>query len=160
MKREFYETVNVNVNVIPIGKFWYVLAHVIVPLVLGTSVYVLFRDTSLLVFDWMATFGILDVILYWRTEVSFCRTFLPNHLLYSFPDGCWVWSMTAVYRSFWNWNTFKGGFWISLGCLLGIGSEFGQLLGWVPGHFDWWDIWYMTIGFILPCVAFKEHRKI
>ena len=127
---------------------------------LGASIYLFFRDSSLLVFDWMHALGALDVIMGVRTEVFEYRTLIPHHVLYSLPDGCWVWGMTAVYRSFWDWNSVEGAFWVSLGCALGMGGEFGQLLGWVPGHFDWWDVGYMVVGFCVPIVSVQSARGV
>ena len=148
LKSKFYEIVKVNVNEILTGRKAYLVLNALFPVILGASIYLLFRDTSLLVFQWMDSLCLFDDIMELRIDSQVLRTSLPQHVLYSLPDGCWVLAMTAVYRSIWDWNSLEGSFWISLGCILGLGGEFGQLLGFVPGHFDWWDVGYMVVGFV------------
>lgn len=140
-----------NVNAIQIGKQFYPFLNGVMPVALGTAIYLLFRDTSLLVFAWVEAVGMSEALFELRVLCKGFGAQLPEHILYSLPDGCWVWGMTAVYRSFWSFRTREGCFWICLGCGLGMGGEFGQFVGVVPGHFDWWDVGYMALGFLIPC---------
>ena len=122
---------------------------VVLPIVLGTVVYVGWRPTNLLVFDWMAIFGIPEKVF--RPTLS-----LPETLLYSFPDGCWVFAGTSWMLMIWR----RIHPWIFVFVLLGVGSEFGPRIGLVPGTFEWNDIAFYIGGFTLSCIGYKYEKTL
>lgn len=117
-------------------------ALVVLPIALGTAVYVGWRSPSLLVFDWMAFFGIPETAF--RPVAN-----LPLPLLYSFPDGCWVFAGTSWMLLIWR----RVHPWVFVFVVLGVGGEVGQCVGIVPGTFDWNDIACYVGGFLLSCMG-------
>jgi len=124
-------------------------ALVVLPVALGTTVYVGWRSTSLLVFDWMAFFGIPNNVF--RPAAN-----LPQTLLYSFPDGCWVFAGTSWMLLIWR----RIHPWVSVFAVLAIGGEVGQRFGLVPGTFEWNDIAFYVGGFISACIGYKYEKAL
>jgi len=115
---------------------------VVVPLTLGVVVYIGWRSTTLLVFGWMEIVGIpVDI---WRSTVT-----LPPLILYSFPDGCWVFAGTSW--MFLIWKRLNS--WVAVFVLLGTGSEVGQGVGIIPGTFEWNDLTSYIAGFTISCIG-------
>ena len=109
-------------------------------------------------FYWFQLLQIEEAVFTFRELVFDQKDQLPNWVLYSVPDGAWVWSMTSAYTCIWkNMSSNEGAVWIGLGIVLGLGGEFGQLVHWVPGTFDVMDLVVMCCAFIIPyrCLSSK-----
>jgi len=107
------------------------------PMVLGGVVYLLFRNTHMLMFQWVDLAGLTDPLMRARSWAAPLRQWMPGWLLFSLPDGAWVFSCTAFFAHLWPdgpWWMRWG--WIGLGTVLAMGGELGQLVGLVPGVFD------------------------
>jgi len=107
------------------------MLHVCLPTVIGASVYVLFRTSTLLVFKCIEAVGLYGHVIALREGVSHVR--LPEWFLYSFPDGAWVYATTMWMVIIWNgappWP------WLSIGLVLAVGAELGQAAGCVQGTY-------------------------
>lgn len=114
------------------------LIHVVLPTALGTCVYIGWRSTDLLVFRWMEFCGLNYLVL--RSTMT-----LPDWLLYSFPDGCWVYATTSWILIIWK----RFNFWTYLAVVLAVGAECGQHVGIVQGTYQTLDIVFYIAGFIL-----------
>ena len=123
------------------------IAIVAMPIAVGTAVYVGWRTPSLLVFHWMALLGIPHDAF--RPDVD-----LPAPILYSLPDGCWVFSGTAWMLLIWQ----RSHPWVFVIVALALGGEFGQAVHLVPGTFEWTDVTFYIVGFVLAIVVHK-HAK-
>lgn len=122
---------------------------VLFPIAIGTAIYVGWRTTSLLVFDWMALFGIPHDVF--RPAVN-----LPSPILYSLPDGCWVLAGTTWMLLIWrSWHP-----WVFVFAALAIGGEFGQAFDFVPGTFEWTDVCFYLGGFILALIGFEYAKTL
>jgi len=112
--------------------------HVSLPIVFGGLIYVCWRDPNLLMFKWFHAVGLESLILQLRLATSPTKAALPFWFIYSLPDGLWVYALTAFMILLWRdvRSLPIKMFWLSLGLLLGAGSELGQLVGIVPGVFD------------------------
>jgi len=112
-----------------------VFLHVLIPLIIGAIVYLLWRETSLWAFSWVALFH-LDTPLNWLREAA-SSIHVPELVLYSLPNALWVYSLTVAMGLVW---AIGGGHgckpWIVSGLLLGCGAELLQLTPLVPGTFD------------------------
>jgi hypothetical protein len=124
-------------------------AFVILPIAFGTAIYVGWRTTSLLVFDWMAICGI-------PVDVFRPHTNIPQVLLYSLPDGCWVFAGTSWMLIIWR----RLHAWVFIFAGLAIGGEFGQAFQIVPGTFEWNDITFYTGGFILALIGHEYAQTL
>lgn len=114
------------------------ILHVVVPTAFGTSVYVGWRSTNLLVFEWIDYFALNAFVF--RPSIV-----LPDWLLYSFPDGCWVYATTSWMLLIWN----RFVLWTWIAVLLAASAEFGQLLGLVQGTYQTLDVLFYLGGFVL-----------
>lgn len=113
------------------------LLHVALPVVLGAAIYVLFRSPRLRVFDWLHAAGLGDAVPAARAWAQPAAEHLPPWLLYSAPDGLWVYGLTACLALVWRGAPGRARrAWLCAGILLGAGGELGQLAGPVPGVFD------------------------
>jgi hypothetical protein len=124
-------------------------AFVLLPLAVGAAIYVGWRTTSLLVFDWMAICGISRDVF--RPTVG-----LPETLLYSLPDGCWVFAGTSWMLIIWR----RLHLWVFVFLTLAIGGEFGQALRLVPGTFEWNDIGFYLGGFLLALIGHAHAQTL
>ena len=116
----------------------------------GGLIYIFFRSTNLLMFDWFKYIGIYNYILFFRNYIEL--SFLPNWIIYSIPDGIWIYSLTSFMIIIWGKEKKKWPkiVWLSMGPVLGIGAEIGQLLSIIPGHFDLIDLFFCIIASMLP----------
>jgi len=124
-------------------------AFVLLPIAIGIAIYVGWRTTSLLIFNWMAFLGIPHDVF--RPAVN-----LPPTILYSLPDGCWVLAGTSWMLLI--WQRFHP--WIFVFAALAIGGEFGQAVHLVPGTFEWTDIAFYLGGFVLASVGYKHAQTL
>ena len=118
-----------------VGRF---AIHVVLPIAIGTWIYVGWRSTDLLVFRWIEFCGLSAFVF--RPAVS-----LPDWVLYCLPDGCWVYAATSWMLLIWQRLVP----WAWLALILGVGTELGQLAGFVPGSYDLVDILFYVVAFIL-----------
>jgi hypothetical protein len=113
------------------------LLHVGVPVLVGAAIYVLFRSPRLRVFGWLAALGLGDAVPAARAWARPAAERLPEWLLYSAPDGLWVYGLTACLALAWRGEPGRARrMWLCAGIALGAGGELGQMAGWVPGVFD------------------------
>lgn len=122
--------------------------EVIAPIVIGAMIYVLFRTTNLLVFRWIEAIGLLQFTLQLRQLCS--GVALPDWLLYSLPDGLWVFAFTRWIILIWDRAPPLA--WLVIGAALGVGGEFGQVIGIVPGTYQHLDMVFYISGFFAACL--------
>lgn len=128
-------------------------------LVFGTAIYLLFRASSLKVFSWMETFRIDLLSTDFRKFCTSNADNFPEWFLFSLPDGLWITSYALLMSYIWNFKiNFYSIFWISLIPSIAIFSEIGQALKILEGTFDWLDLLFYLLGFIIPLVlTFKNN---
>lgn len=127
----------------------------ILTLLLGGSIYVFFRALSLKMFSWFVSLGINNSILKIRSLTENIK--LPDWILFSLPDGLWIFSFISFQLFIWN-NKIEKGNCIWLFCLpmVAIISEIGQLVKIVPGTFDSLDLVMYLIGTVLPFFIYNN----
>lgn len=133
-------------------KLFFFSIHVLLPLLGGGLVYICWRDPNLLMFRWLRAIGLEPSIDWLRVGTASAQTALPHWLVYSLPDGLWVYALTALMILLWRGvhSLPLKISWLSLGLLLGAGSELGQLAGVLPGAFDPVDL---LVCLIAPAAA-------
>jgi len=111
----------------------------LVILLLGGLIYVIFRDKSLLMFDWFNTIGISN-------EVDGLRNLFQGEgiygwVKYSLPDGLWIFSYMFIVDAIWDHerNIVSMIFLWGL-AILALLSECFQYFELIPGVFDWIDM--------------------
>ena len=119
----------------------YFLLAVVLPIVVGGLIYILFRVDTLLMFKWADALLLTETIAGWREQAAPLRPYLSDFVLFSVPDGVWVFSATAFFARLWHdgplWMRLM---WIGATPAMAIGGELGQIVGLVPGTFDMADM--------------------
>jgi hypothetical protein len=136
--------------------------HILLPIFLGASIYLLFRKDTLLVFSWIEYFGATDIVFFIRNNVFFIRKYIPDSILYSLPDGIWVYSGTIAFVAIWKKNSNSPFciFWISLSFTCAIVAEILQLFGIVNGTFCSVDIVFYILFFCLALYPYVKRRLL
>ncbi len=126
-------------------------------LVCGSLIYILFRTSNLKMFSWFEELKILSFINNLRDSTLNYSNNLPNIILYSLPDGLWLFSYISFILLLWK-NEIKNEnlFWILIIPLISLVSELGQLTNFVPGTFDFSDLLVYFLGTILPFIIYRK----
>ena len=106
-----------------------------------------FRSTDLLMFRWFHHMGLDSLIFSFRDSVHGMKEMLPVWVMYNFPDGCWVWSVTSA--CVWIWkrvDSWESGLWIASSMCLGVLSEIAQHYRIISGVADGYDALCMIIA--------------
>lgn len=130
---------------------WRAFFNVLLPIIIGAGIYTLWRSPHLLVFHWFDQVGLIHFVERARQVASIYRSSIPQIILYSLPDALWVYSFTAALVLIWETDSssLHRLLWLLLPMVSAIGAEFGQAFHWVPGTFDWWDVFSYFIAGIL-----------
>jgi len=124
------------------------LFHVLLPLGIGSSLYILFRVETLLVFSWIDAFGLTPFVREARVAVQGVAHLLPEWLLYHAPGGLWVHAASAAMLLVWRGSADPMRWaWIGAPLGLAVAGEFGQRWSVAPGTYDVWDLVAYLLGF-------------
>ena len=127
----------------------YLAVHVLLPIGLGALIYLLFRGSHLLVFQWVTAIG-LDPLLDPLRRA--CEASRPHDLIvFSVPDALWVYATTSLMVVAWrsSSNLLRVP-WIHAGWALALAAELGQAVAIVPGTYDAMDLGCCLVAFIVP----------
>jgi len=136
-------------------KWTFILA--VVSFLMGCAVYLLYRAPSLKVFSWLDLLHLKDPLLVFRPKSA---AGLPHWFLYSFPDGCWVFSYMLFMGGIWM-GRFRDGILFLLALpVIALVSEIMQGVGLLRGTFDWGDVAAYLLGlFLALCWLLYAHNK-
>jgi len=133
-----------------------IFGHVLT-LFIGGLIYILFRSVSLKMFKWFEIIGLSNIANELRNYTAEYLDEIPNWILFSLPDGLWVFSYVSLLLLVWQNSLSENSlFWILIIPFLALGSEGGQLIGVIPGTFDGYDLLFYSIGMIAPFVIYKD----
>jgi hypothetical protein len=132
-------------------KVLYFLLHVILPVAVGTAIYLGWRDQDMWVNCWVDAIGAKGLII--RPDFP-----LPGWVKNSLPDGCWVYAYTSWMLLIWR----RVNLWVVTGVVLAVGGELGQLkvVGLVPGTYDNIDMACYLGGFLLSWVMYAKTAPV
>lgn len=126
-------------------------------LILGGLIYISFRVDSLMMFKWFENFSLRKPIDSLREMTLVHKSLLPDWMLYSLPDGLWVFSYVSLILLLWgNKLSSFNIIWIFLMPIFAIASEVGQLLSLIPGTFDIIDLIFYILGTIIPLIIYNK----
>ena len=97
----------------------------------GGMIYVFFRPESIMMFKWFPFLYVVHKQAYVFRTVN-----LPDILVYSIPDGLWLFSYILLIGVIWNFNYHRCIFLTMLLPVYAISHELLQLYHLVPGYFD------------------------
>lgn len=113
----------------------------LVSLVTGMGIYLLFRNTNMLLFDWAPK------LEFFRDKlISIEFSCISSMLLYNLPDSLWFLSGILFIRFIWFHSPKEQSVYIFCFYFLGLTFEISQLSSIIPGTFDYLDILFMGIA--------------
>ena len=135
----------------------FLLAHVALPIFIGGMIYVCWRVDHLFMFAWFDGLGLTPAVESVRELAAPARGYVPDWVLFSVPDGTWVYACVAFFGRLWrDGPLWAQVLWIGMGPALAIGGELGQIPGWVPGTWDWVDtVCYVVAAGVAFTFAWK-----
>ncbi len=136
-----------------------VLLHIVLPLGVGSLIYILWRTPTLRVFKWSDALGIASGVFRLRHFFAPCRQILPAWALFNLPAALWMYAMAAWFElALLGRDRRYRWIWLSIALCLGVGSELGQLCQVLPGTFDGKDVAFYLAGWIaaIICTPKKE----
>ena len=132
---------------------------VAVPVVVGGTVYILWRSETLLMFRWFDVLGLTAGIQHLRDFSAPLGTRLPEWVLYSLPDALWVYGFTVFMGLLWAPVSTRAAFCAMLVPLtLGLGGEIGQAVGIVCGCFDPIDLMLCSCASLAGFLFVMQYR--
>lgn len=133
------------------------------PLILGIIIYLLYRSRNLFYFKLINATFLNESVLQLRTFAKLYRNMFSTWVVYSLPDGLWLFSFGAALLVdrifyFYNFVVFTGVY------LWMIILEFLQLFfgghGSLLGTFDTMDIFFFTLGYLsIVLISNYIHKK-
>lgn len=138
-----------------------VIINVVAPLIFGGLFYIFFRSSSIYLFNLFKITDTIDLINSLRSFTLPIVNQIPSSIIYSLPDGIWVYSGTYSYLIIWNNspNNYLNYFWITSILLISITTEILQKINLFPGTFSYNDIIFMFLFFILSIRVFNFNKR-
>ena len=131
-----------------LNKYLHLIINIILPILLGTLIYIVYRTDDLIMFNWLSLFGFQDSVNYIRNNNIFSQA--PFWFKYNFSDGLWIYSFTNMIFLLWIDNINKSNFYyIYFFTILACVFELLQFFEIFPGTYDFSDIlFYLIFGFL------------
>ena len=130
--------------------------HVIIPLIIGSMLYISYRSLSLRMFSWFEAIGLSNFIKSIREIINPYKESLPNWIYFSMPDALWVYSFTSAILLIWNNKIVKAKYWLLIPFISGCLVEIAQGLKLVEGTFDPIDLILCSLSFILSMIIINS----
>lgn len=108
-------------------------------IIIGGSIYMLFRSKTLLGFQLLDVIGLSDIVDQLRSSASNLHP--CDFIVYCLPDGLWAIAYILLIDHFFqNESLKKQLLWASIIPAIGFLSELLQAIGFMPGVFDICDL--------------------
>lgn len=127
----------------------------------GGLIYICFRSQDLLMFRWFDFLRFSDEILQIRNFFQAFSIKNSEWIIYSLPDGLWMFSFTTVILYIWS-NTInkKSIIWIVIMPIISFFTEISQKYHLINGTYDSNDLFAYLLGFIFSCIFFSNSFEI
>ena len=124
------------------------------PMILGLFLYLLFRPTSIYIFEFIRVINLEDQLLHLREYIKPLENYMPLWIVYSLPTMLWAFSLTCLICVIWSKDFTNIFFLIYLLTAIAIiiGSEVLQLLRYLPGTFSYMDLSFNFFGIVLALI--------
>lgn len=124
----------------------------VIALFLGVTIYASYRNTDIVLFNWIAKPGFIDALY---RPASTETGIIKSMLVYNLPDGLWFLSGVLLMRSIWLPNLTYYRLYLLIFSLLAIIIEISQLKKNVSGTFDILDLIFMGLSVLMEGVVYK-----
>jgi hypothetical protein len=126
-------------------------------IIAGGMIYVLWRTQDLLMFSWFRSLHLDGAVSTLRDIVRPFADAMPTWFYYCLPNAMWLFGGLIILSLVWGKHKVLAASWCSLFALIALGGELGQLVGWLPGTFDYSDVASMSLA---AFVAFPVYLKL
>jgi hypothetical protein len=137
--------------------------HVLLPLITGTLIYLIFRNKSIIMFRWFDSLLLTAPIEFLRNSFHQYRSLIPDWIIYSLPDGLWIYALSMSLFFIWGNDYLKTSIWLVIALLLAPSLEIMQYFHFLPGTFDWRDLIIYIIasfsGVLIIKLKLQKHEK-
>jgi hypothetical protein len=117
------------------------LINPILVFLLGGLIYLLFRSESIRFFDYIAYLKLDKILSTIRSFTLPINQLIPNWIIYSLPDGLWLFSFSLIINKIWTKeDKIQFWFWMLLFPSTALIWEIGQAFHFINGTFDWADL--------------------
>ncbi|NBB81557.1 MAG: hypothetical protein GVY36_19310, partial [Verrucomicrobia bacterium] len=116
----------------------------IVSIAVGGIIYIMWREQTLLMFDWFDLIGLSSVIGFIR-NYGVMIGYPPEWVIFSLPNALWVFGGFLLFFSIWEKESLERKIWLVLFSTIALGSELAQLIGFIPGTYDSVDMFLMCV---------------
>lgn len=139
-----------------IFKYYLPAIAILAPLLLGIFIYTL-RPVPPIILIWMEAFGFAEWLANLRDSTNGAYNHLPGWVIYSLPNGLWIYSYTVIITYIWGptERSLSRIFWLLSSVFLGLGYEVLQLTPLIPGVFCINDLLFVSCGVILGFIIAK-----
>ena len=129
----------------PHGLLWGIVC-----LLGGSTLYILFRPTTLLMFHFTEWVGLTEYIETIRTWAEGFDKYLPIWVVYSLPFALWVLSYLFFIHSIWRDSALLSRYvWFWCIPIIAITAELAQIIHIIPGVFDISDLLILFFATLL-----------
>jgi hypothetical protein len=137
-------------NPVEVDRRFFGIASII-SLALGMGIYLFFRNTNMMLFEWVPKLQFFNDIYIPTRQNIFTSLFL-----YNVPDALWFLSGILFFRFLWFHHKKWQGIYIL--CFYGIAVTFEicQLSDYFPGTFDWLDLFSFGITAFIEGLLYKN----
>lgn len=128
---------------------------------IGGLIYICFRSSDLMMFRWFDYIHLSDTISRIR-KFSYSYEIENNDwIIYSLPDGLWMFSFTTVILYIWrNTINIKNLVWVIIMPIIAFFTEISQKYQLIKGTYDPNDLFAYLFGFIFSCIFFSNCLQI
>ena len=130
-------------------KIQYLCLNTFAPLLIGGSIYVLYRTKSLLMFHYFKDLGIESLIDFLRLFSKNYKLCFPNWVIYSLPNALWLYSFYSFWFILWKKEEKFFLFLLISTFSVSLLSEFLQYLYIINGSFSWMDVFFIFLSLII-----------
>ena len=121
----------------------------------GTMIYILFRPTHLLMFNWIDSIGMLAFV----NSIRPVSWNVSEWVVYSLPDALWMFSYCLFIGCVWDFDLKKCLFVLTILPIYAVSNEIMQYFHITSGTFDWMDLFAFLMAFVLG-VLFLSYNKV
>lgn len=122
---------------------------------MGGVIYIAFRSQSLILFTWFDKISISGFTNLIRDFLYPLNSILPDWVIYSLPDGLWVYSFTSFLIIIWNNKYESVKYWMIMPFTTLLLIELLQLAKMLTGTCDIADIYVSLLALILSLYNMK-----
>ena len=137
--------------------FFLIFVHVFFPLFIGCCIYLLFREDSILFFNWVEKINLYQILIKIRKFLNPDGLVFYNWMTQILPDALWCYSYNSLFFIILNKRIdFKNIYLFCIPLFIAITLEFCQYLSLINGTFDFYDIFAYILSVFLSSILLTK----